>query len=42
MCASDLRQRTDDDIAIVTLNAPESINALSEAMLDVGIPDPPT
>jgi enoyl-CoA hydratase/carnithine racemase len=32
--ASDLVLRTDDDgIAIVTLNAPQSINALSEAML---------
>lgn len=35
MTNSDLLQRSDDDgIAVVTLNAPESINALSEAMLN--------
>jgi len=35
MNSPDLLQRTDDDgIAIVMLNAPETINALSEAMLD--------
>jgi enoyl-CoA hydratase/carnithine racemase len=35
MGTHELLQRTDDDgIAVVTLNAPESINALSEAMLD--------
>ncbi len=35
MGTHELLQRTDDDgIAIVTLDAPESINALSEAMLE--------
>jgi enoyl-CoA hydratase/carnithine racemase len=35
MGTHELLQRIDDDgIAVVTLNAPESINALSEAMLD--------
>ena len=35
MTNSDLVQRFDDDgVSIVTLNAPETINALSEAMLE--------
>jgi enoyl-CoA hydratase/carnithine racemase len=40
MTNTDLVQRTDDDgTAIVMLNAPESINALSEAMLEALSPE---